>query len=247
MKKIIQISFSVWIAILIFGCEAEKFSPTPDEKEISISTKKSAAVPSYDYFDFIGKVHNEAVKLALASSTYPGLSDNGKQSFFVTKSQGLYPNYGITPVNQQPSNIAPIVAAWKSMTVQQGYTYALNQLTTSERQIITTMATINDETDLTVRASKSNQLKMKVFNSTTFTDAQKVFLLCSISLIYESKHFWEQNPGASAIGGGVWKADWKGFWYGWSMNTSYGTFSEHWENATGTAELASEMQRHESQ
>ena len=74
MKKVIQISFSAYVAILVFGCEAEKFSPTstPDKKEIIISTEKSAAVPSYDHFDFIGKVNNEAVKLALESPAYSG-------------------------------------------------------------------------------------------------------------------------------------------------------------------------------
>lgn len=245
LKQLMIVSLVAVSGVLVYSCsKAEKpLSGT----ENNSAYEKTSILTSADALDFTGEIHNAGMDAAINSSSYSRSTDIQKYNFFVSFTRSEFvsrslPNDGIFDINSEY-----YLPHLRATSVANLYNEAFGSLTTTEKSVISQVASIIEIADKNTRKSAIATLKNDVYSNTSFTENQKIFLLASISIATNSAEYWDSHPGSVAgLGKGVWKADWQGFWYGYHSSETNQTWGQQIETGMGTAQLASEFKRLEN-
>ncbi|MDH4471171.1 MAG: hypothetical protein QE487_01105 [Fluviicola sp.] len=245
LKQLMIVSLLTASGVMVHSC-------SKTEKPVSgagnnSAHEKTSILTSADALDFTGEIHNLGMDAAINSSSYERASDNEKYDFFIAFTRAEFatrslPNEGITEIDRDG-----YLAHLRNTSVADLYDEAYESLNSAEKDVMTEVASIIEIDDKSERKSAITSLKSDVYSSTTLSEDEKIFLLASISIATSSAEYWRSHPGSvSALGHGVWKADWQGFWYGYHSSETNQTWWQQVETGAGTAQLASEFKRLEN-
>lgn len=227
------------IALVFISCNKE------DDLSNNNDQGKHFARESYvNPYNYTGEIHNKVIELAILDEDYVISSTEDKLTFMINGTIQECLNRGITPAELLPNTHD--FSKYTESTPESLYAEVIAEMNETEAMYMEMVRELLDNYNETTFSGVQGVESM-VNNDEGLNSNEKERLLSSIALAKFSAQFWNDNPQYLSKGGGVWKADWNGFWYGWSMNTLNDTFQEHWQNATGTAELASEMARQDKQ
>ncbi len=246
-KKMVIVSFFAGTALTLQSCSKIE-NPENATSSNSNKEKVSSILTDANALEFTGDIHNLGMNASINSDSYAGKSDSEKYDYFISFTRQEFntrslPNNGIIAIDRNT-----YLPHLRNTSINALYDEALQSLTVAEISIITQLATIINLTDKAQKKNQITALKNSVFNSQTFTEEEKIFLLASISISVKSYDFWTTNTQhAGSAFHGVWKADWQGFWYGYHSSETNQNVWEQIETGMSTAQIASEFKRLENE